>query len=96
MTTSNVIAIDGPSGVGKSTIARAIADRLKYVYIDTGAMFRALAVFFHRAGIGESEEAKIRENLASLTFSYGESEENLVSINGENLTLVIREHLFLI
>ena len=92
MTTSNVIAIDGPSGVGKSTIARAIADRLKYVYIDTGAMFRALAVFFHRAGVEESEETKIKEALETLKFSYGESEENLVSINGENLTLVIREH----
>ena len=46
------IAIDGPAGAGKSTIAKAAAERLGFLYVDTGAMYRALALYFLRQGIG--------------------------------------------
>ena len=57
------IAIDGPSGVGKSTIARLLADKLKYTYIDTGAMFRSLAVFY----IDNGADAEDKETVTELT-----------------------------
>lgn len=44
----SAIAIDGPAGAGKSTIAKLLAKQLGYVYVDTGAMYRAMAVYFHR------------------------------------------------
>ena len=54
-----VVAIDGPSGAGKSTAGRALAAQLGYTYIDTGAMYRALALKASRAGVSlDSEEAK--------------------------------------
>ena len=49
------IAIDGPSGAGKSTMARLLAQRLRFVYVDTGAMYRAVGLYAQRAGIGEEE-----------------------------------------
>ena len=53
-----VVAIDGPSGAGKSTAGRSLADRLGYTYIDTGAMYRALALKANRSGVSlDSEEA---------------------------------------
>ncbi|MEN6356180.1 MAG: (d)CMP kinase [Armatimonadota bacterium] len=54
-----IIAIDGPAGAGKSTVARAVADRLGYLYIDTGAMYRAVALKVIREGIPLSDTAKI-------------------------------------
>jgi len=57
-----VIAIDGPSGAGKSTAGRALAERLRYTYIDTGAMYRALALKAMRSGVSLDSE----EGLATL------------------------------
>ena len=51
-----IIAIDGPTGVGKSTIARQLAKKLEYLYVDTGAMFRCLAWRWDAQGCPESEE----------------------------------------
>ena len=51
-----IIAIDGPSGAGKSTVARALAKRLNYVYIDTGAMYRAVALRAREKGIGLNDD----------------------------------------
>ena len=48
------VAIDGPAGAGKSTIAKAVAAKKGYVYVDTGAMYRAMALYFIRAGIAHS------------------------------------------
>ena len=53
------IAIDGPAGAGKSTIAKMIAKRLGFVYVDTGAMYRAMALYFLRMGIAPDEEGRI-------------------------------------
>ena len=53
------IAIDGPAGAGKSTIAKTLAKELGYVYVDTGAMYRAMAYYFLQRGINKDDEAAI-------------------------------------
>ena len=66
------IAIDGPAGAGKSTIAKAVSAKLGFVYVDTGAMYRAMALYFLRKGIGPDEEAVISEAVkeVGVTISY--------------------------
>lgn len=85
-----VVAIDGPGGAGKSTIARAIASRLGYVYIDTGAMYRAVALWALRAGIAPDDAHKLDElaRQARIEFAAGAS---TVLLNGEDVTDAIRE-----
>ena len=53
------IAIDGPAGAGKSTIAKRLAKELDYIYVDTGAMYRAMALYFLEQGIDASDEKEI-------------------------------------
>ena len=55
------IAIDGPAGAGKSTIAKAVARELKFIYVDTGAMYRAMALYLIRQGISPREKEKMEE-----------------------------------
>ena len=57
------IAIDGPAASGKSTVAKLIADRLGYTFINTGAMYRAMALYFIRHGIAKEDEAAIGDAL---------------------------------
>jgi len=85
-----VVAIDGPAGAGKSTIARALARRLGYIYIDTGAMYRAVALWALRAGIPLDDAYKLEQlaREARIAFSAGSSQ---VSLNGEDVTAQIRE-----
>ena len=59
------IAIDGPAGAGKSTIAKAVAKKLGFIYVDTGAMYRAMAIHFIRNGIRAEETEKISLNIKS-------------------------------
>ena len=61
------IAIDGPAGAGKSTIAKTIAKKLEFIYVDTGAMYRAMALYFIRHGLIRTEEVG---NMASKTSAY--------------------------
>ena len=84
-----VIAIDGPAGAGKSTVAKAVASRLSFIYIDTGAMYRAVALWALRAGVPDSDVHKL-EQLAresSVTFEAGSQR---VFLNGEEVTADIR------
>lgn len=89
---SKVIAIDGPSGSGKSTIARELAHALNVLYIDTGAMFRALAYEADRLSVPFEWESGLKKFIASIDLKYGTSLDCLISINGENLTQKIRDH----
>jgi len=88
----NVIAIDGPSGSGKSTVARELAHNLNVLYIDTGAMFRALAFYADQKKCDFSEGPHLDHFLNSIKMSYGVNRQTLIDINGENLTEKIREH----
>lgn len=85
------IAIDGPAGAGKSTIAKKIAKELSYIYVDTGAMYRAMALFFLRAGIKPEEEEKINVECknADITIEYKDGEQQVI-LNGENVNGLIR------
>ncbi len=85
------IAIDGPAGAGKSTIAKMIAKKLDFIYVDTGAMYRAMALYLLRKQIQPEEEEKINkacEN-ADITIGY-EAGVQQVMLNGENVTSLLR------
>ncbi len=87
-----VIAIDGPSGSGKSTVAKELAKRLQVLYIDTGAMFRALAFEADRRCIDPEEGPVLSNFLSDFKMDYGKSEDELIVVDGVNLTDKIREH----
>ena len=86
------IAIDGPAGAGKSTIAKRVAKELGFVYVDTGAMYRALAIFFLEKGLKPEETEKIAEACkeAEVTIGYEEGMQQ-VYLNGDNVTAMLRE-----
>ena len=85
------IAIDGPAGAGKSTIAKRVAKELDYIYVDTGAMYRAMALYFLRQGIKAEEEDKISEACGDIQVSLAyENGEQQVLLNGENVNAFIR------
>ena len=85
------IAIDGPAGAGKSTIAKKIAKKLGYIYVDTGAMYRAMALYLIRENIKPSETEKISEKCREADISIGyENGEQIVYLNGENVNELIR------
>lgn len=85
------IAIDGPAGAGKSTVARALAKRLGYIYVDTGAMYRAMALHFIRSGIAEDDFAAMEAacDTAEVTIIHTDGEQ-AVLLNGENVNGFIR------
>ncbi|MDD7177521.1 MAG: (d)CMP kinase [Lachnospiraceae bacterium] len=85
------IAIDGPAGAGKSTIAKTLAKELGYVYVDTGAMYRAMAYYFLQQGIDKDDEAAIiaAADNADVTIRY-ENGAQQVLLNGENVTASLR------
>ena len=89
-----VIAIDGFSSCGKSTLAKSLATKLEYVFIDTGAMYRAIALYFLRNGVSFANEVEIKEALQkiNLRFEYNPStEKSDMILNGENVEVLIRE-----
>lgn len=85
------IAIDGPAGAGKSTIAKKIAKQMGFIYVDTGAMYRAMALHILRKGIaaGDSDAISAACEDADITIVY-ENGEQVVLLNGENVNGVIR------
>lgn len=88
---SHNIAIDGPAGAGKSTIAKKIAKKLNYIYVDTGAMYRAFALYLIRNGIGAEETEKVNEVFddAKIGIRY-ENGEQVVLLGEENVNGLIR------
>lgn len=85
------IAIDGPAGAGKSTIAKRLAKELGFIYVDTGAMYRAMAYYFLTNGIKAEDEAAIAAACpqVDVTISYENGEQQVI-LNGENVNGVIR------
>lgn len=85
------VAIDGPAGAGKSTIAKRVAKEKGYIYVDTGAMYRAMALHFIRQGIGADEEEKINDACknADISITY-EDGVQVVILNGENVNGFLR------
>ena len=85
------IAIDGPAGAGKSTIAKKLAADLGYVYVDTGAMYRAMAYYFLQNNISADDEAAISAACpdVNVTIEYKDGVQQVI-LNGENVNGVIR------
>ena len=85
------IAIDGPAGAGKSTIAKEVARRLGFVYVDTGAMYRTMALHFIRSGIDPKDEQAVAASCrdVDVTLRY-ENGVQQVLLGGENVTGLIR------
>ena len=85
------VAIDGPAGAGKSTIAKAVAEEMNYIYVDTGAMYRAIGVFFLINSVDINDEAACRAVLdrinVSIRYKNGVQE---VLLNGVNVSPIIR------
>lgn len=85
------VAIDGPAGAGKSTIAKAVAAKKGYIYIDTGAMYRAMALYFIKAGIKPDDEEAIAKSVEDIVvkIEYVDGAQHVI-LNGEDVTGMIR------
>jgi cytidylate kinase len=85
------IAIDGPAGAGKSTIAKRVAKELSFIYVDTGAMYRAVALYLIKNGISSEDEAGLLRACGQIHISIEyENGEQQVILNGENVTGQLR------
>ncbi|MGH9655703.1 MAG: (d)CMP kinase [Bryobacteraceae bacterium] len=85
-----VIAIDGPAGAGKSTLARRVAEKLGYVYVNSGAMYRAVALWALRLGVSLTDMYRL-EQLAKAAQIEWTAEGGRVLLNGDDITEAIRE-----
>jgi cytidylate kinase len=85
-----VIAIDGPAGAGKSTVAKILAQELGLRYLDTGAMYRAVALKAHRHGIGAKNAAQIASLIETTEIRFGDGDPQPVLLDGEDVTAAIR------
>ena len=85
------IAIDGPAGAGKSSIAKALSKRLGYIYIDTGAMYRTVALFFVENNVSDGTDSRIESLLNKLEISikYEDGAQKVI-LNGEDVTGKLR------
>ena len=87
------IAIDGPSGAGKSTISKMLAKKLGIIYLDTGAMYRAVALYVSRKGVDVNDAEKVVPLLHEIEIEFrGEGDEKKIFLNGEDVSFAIREH----
>ena len=85
------IAIDGPAGAGKSTAAKGAAKKHGWIYVDTGAMYRAMALYLLRNGIDPDDEERLSEALteAVITIEFREGQQRVI-LNGEDVTSFLR------
>lgn len=85
------IAIDGPAGAGKSTIAKSVAKKMNYIYVDTGAMYRAMAIYFIKNQVEPADEDAINQACKNvhITIEYLNGEQQVL-LNGENVTSILR------
>lgn len=85
------IAIDGPAGAGKSTIAKMVSKKLNCIYVDTGAMYRAVALFFIENGIASDDEKRIAKEIENIHVDIQfEAGDQKVLLNGKDVTEEIR------
>ena len=94
MSLKQIVTIDGPSGVGKSTISRKVAAALGFTYLDTGAMYRAVGLALSRSGVDYGNDSKVElildQLMIELLSAKGKDEEVGVLLNGEDISEVIR------
>lgn len=87
-----VVAVDGPSGAGKSTVARRVAERLNYLYVDSGAMYRAVALVARERGIAPEDAAGVAACAASLQINMEKTATGVrVLVDGREVTEAIRQ-----
>ena len=88
------IAIDGPAGAGKSTISKLVAKEMNCIYVDTGAMYRGLAIHFLNKGLKPEQQDEIAEACsdAKISIEY-ENGVQQIYLNGENITSRLREEI---
>jgi cytidylate kinase len=82
-----IVAIDGPAGAGKSSVSRLLAERLGFQFLDTGAMYRAVALAALERGLGDGDEAKIAAMTPQLRLDFS---RNRVQLDGRDITDAIR------
>jgi cytidylate kinase len=85
-----IVAIDGPAGAGKSTIARRVAAKIGAIYVDTGAMYRAIALWALRSGVATSDMHSIEELAKNAEISFSDAGTRIY-LNGEEVTEAIRQ-----
>ncbi|GIN73441.1 cytidylate kinase [Bacillus sp. J14TS2] len=86
------IAIDGPAGAGKSTVAKIVAEKMTYIYVDTGAMYRALTYMVLEENVNVQNDQELADLLSHTVIELTPSEKGqLVIVNGKDVTNVIRE-----
>jgi cytidylate kinase len=88
-----IITIDGWSACGKSTLAKQLAKKLGYLYIDSGAMYRAITLFFLRNHIDWTDVKDVKQALKDVTieFNFNKAQQSEIYLNGENVEYVIRD-----
>ena len=86
------VAIDGPAGAGKSTIAKRVAKEKGFIYVDTGAMYRGMAIYFLEQKISPDEKEEIAKACqnAEVSIAY-EDDEQQIYLNGKNVTALLRK-----
>ena len=86
------IAIDGPAGAGKSSIAKLVAERLSFIYIYTGAMYRTMALYFMNRGINTKDQMLVESRCEEIDIRiHYENGEQQIFLNGDNVSVKIRE-----
>jgi cytidylate kinase len=91
-----IITLDGYSSCGKSTLAKQLAGRLNYIYVDSGAMYRAITLYFLRNNVDYTNEWAVKEALSNIELEFIFNEEtgqSEIFLNGENVEYLIRELL---
>ncbi|MEO6328919.1 MAG: (d)CMP kinase [Ginsengibacter sp.] len=94
MTKKIIITIDGWSSCGKSTLARQLADKLDYLYIDSGAMYRAITLYFLRNHVDWSVKEEVMNALKNITLEFivsDKTKQSEIFLNGENVEYLIRD-----
>ena len=89
-----IITIDGYSSCGKSTLAKQLAQKLGYVYVDSGAMYRAITLYFLRNNVDLKNEKEIKKALQNISLEFivnDQSQHSAIYLNGENVEYIIRD-----